>query len=308
MKVLATALATLLVSLGLSAHAAPAPPPPAVSYAQHDESTNELGVIGTDFGSTAPIVTLSGFQLVVSAFSNTEIIAAIPPAIEPGTYILRISRGGKNPALSEAFYVALGATGAAGPQGPPGPQGPQGVQGTQGTQGPQGANGMTGPAGPQGVPGPQGPQGITGPQGPQGPGLLARTLLRYNTGNSLAPTSAYALVRTLGSFTKQQAGTVVKLTWTSHGSVQGSFCDFQLRIDGTTDEGTTDLVGLTGAGRAVLWNTFGTPAMGYPFSVSAVYAGLGAGARNVEVYVRGFATMCNLNDGNFPELVIVEEM
>jgi hypothetical protein len=76
--------------------AAPTPPPPASSYAQPDSGAGQIVIVGTDFGTSAPVVTLSGFQLVVVSFTNTDVVAMLPALIDPGTYTLAVSRGGTN--------------------------------------------------------------------------------------------------------------------------------------------------------------------------------------------------------------------
>lgn len=303
MKLAAAAFASALLSYG-TATASPSPPP-AVSYAQPDQGANELAIVGTEFGTlTAPVVTLSGFQLTVIEFTNTAIVAALPPLIEPGTYLLRVSRGGKKDESSAPFSVAVGAIGPAGPQGVPGPPGPTGATGPQGPAGPAGA---VGPQGPQGVEGPQGLVGPEGERGPAGAGFVARTLLRFGNAAAISsPTTTYAPLLTIGVFEKLQAGSAVKLTWTGHGRLtNGSFCDFQLRIDGQGEGGNAPNAA---AGRAVMFTPGGAVTVGSALAVSAVFTDLPPGARQVEMFVRGVADACSVNPGNFPNVVIVEEM
>lgn len=109
-------------------------------------------------------VTLAGQQLVVESARADEIIAALPPIVAPGSYLLTVSRGTGVP-QNDSFDVTIGA---AGPAGPPGSTGP------------------TGPAGPQGMMGLQGPPGPTGPQGPAGPAtVLAFAGRSCTTGTSV---------------------------------------------------------------------------------------------------------------------------
>ena len=128
----------------------------------------------------------------------------------------------------------------------------------------------------------------------------------------MSPSPQYTLLRTVGTFTKLQTATVVKLSWTAHAAMTNGFlCDFQLRIDGRTDDGATTTSGIEGAGRAVFFiGASGggpQPAFG-PLAVTAVYDGVPAGPRPVQIYVRGNADACSTNDGNFPISLIVEEM
>jgi hypothetical protein len=109
---------------------------------------------------------------------------------------------------------------------------------------------------------------------------------------------AYEKLRDVGVFTKGSADTAIKLTWTGHVTTNGTFCDYQLRIDGVVDNPAT-----TGTGRAVSY------AADAPVGVTAVFGhGVAAGNRTVEIWLRGLAASCTLNFGNFPMTVVVEEM
>jgi IPT/TIG domain-containing protein len=81
---------------------------------------------GHAFGDGEPVVTLNGTPLTVVTASASEIVATLPPGLDPGTYLLTVSRG---PATTQfdGFNLTLGAVG---PQGPAGPTGPPGAPGT----------------------------------------------------------------------------------------------------------------------------------------------------------------------------------
>lgn len=148
-----------------------------IRKAQVDVSANRMTITGVNFGSSVPTVKLEGVKLTLVSHSPTQIVANLPSNIQPGTYLLTVSRGNGNP-KNDAFDVTIGATGAQGPAGAPGPQGPVGPAGTQGPQGVKGetgapgavgAQGAQGETGSQGTRGEAGPQGETGAQGPTGP-------------------------------------------------------------------------------------------------------------------------------------------
>ena len=113
---------------------------------------------------------------------------------------------------------------------------------------------------------------------------------------------SYELLRTVGNFNKAKASTRVLLTWNAHASTDGSFCEFQLRIDGRKDTGSTsnNYEG-DSAGSAVLWGADS------PVAVTARFPNLSSGSHSVEIWVRGGATSCSLNRGNFGQQVLVEE-
>ena len=165
-----------------------------------DVPNNTLFVDGQHFivGTSTPTVTIAGVPLPITSATATQLQIALPSGIEPGTYLLRVSRGSA-PSQNDVFSVAIGAigetgatgatgeTGATGAQGevgptgaqgetgptgltgPTGPQGETGATGAQGVQGNQGAQGEMGPTGPQGAQGDPGAQGVQGPTGAQGP-------------------------------------------------------------------------------------------------------------------------------------------
>jgi len=133
-----------------------------------------------------------------------------------------------------------------------------------------------------------------------------RRRIEYSDGassNTLGPT--YHRIRDIGSFSKVAATSTLLLTWNTHVDVlgePGTFCDFQLRVDGRPD---TDQDG--GGGRAVVYVPPNTSGGSAPVTVAALFARPGAGNHSLGVFVRGTARECMENYGNFPRAVIVEE-
>lgn len=127
---------------------------PVIVSAQANFVSNTLTIVGNNFGTAMPTVTLDATKLTVTSNTNTQIVANLPAGIMPGSYHLTVAKAEQHHDDEDKDDVArLDVTlGAVGPQGP---QGPQGIQG---------------PQGPQGVPGPVGPQG---PQGPSGVAAFA---------------------------------------------------------------------------------------------------------------------------------------
>ena len=115
-----------------------------------------------------------------------------------------------------------------------------------------------------------------------------------NTDQSI--TFDYEPLRSVGNFTKTSASSTVKLTWSGHISRGGTtgFCDFQLRIDNAQPPSL--------AASAVL---YGAEA---PIPSIAYFPNLGQGPHTVSIWVRGNATNCIQNLGNFNEEVWVEEI
>lgn len=98
---------------------------------------------GRNSGDKRRVVRLGDRLLEVSSWSGQEIIAALPSAIEPGSYLLVVVRG-RGLGEWSAADVAIATGGSPGPAGPPGPPGVQGPQGPEGSQGPPGAGLETG--------------------------------------------------------------------------------------------------------------------------------------------------------------------
>lgn len=133
-----------------------------------------------------------------------------------------------------------------------------------------------------------------------------RRRIEYTDGSDTSNvTSAYALLRNLGSFSKVSPSSTVLLTWNTHVDAMGepgTFCDFQLRVDGKPD---TERDG--GGGRAVVYVPPGSTGGSSPVTVAALFGRLGGGSHTASVWVRGTARECLENYGNFPRSIIVEE-
>jgi hypothetical protein len=136
-------------------------------------SPHQLVIKGTGFGTSRPVVAISGFPALVLSYTNTVVTVQIPAVVDavPGTYVLTLDSGpGRDEDKAATLDITLGAVvadsgGATGPQGVQGPVGATGAQGLTGLNGATGAKGSTGPAG---VTGPQGLPGVPGLQGPAG--------------------------------------------------------------------------------------------------------------------------------------------
>ncbi len=111
-----------------------------------DAVAGQLTIRGLNLCERSPRVYLTGKELAVLSHGSTEILAALPPGIAPGSYLLGVACGrGEKP--RDVFSVTIGAVG---PQGLPGPQGIQGQPGSMGLPGPEGRQGDVGPQGPMG--------------------------------------------------------------------------------------------------------------------------------------------------------------
>lgn len=133
-----------------------------------------------------------------------------------------------------------------------------------------------------------------------------RRRIEYTDGSDTSSvTATYVLLRNLGSFSKASPTSTVLLTWNTHVDAMGepgTFCDFQLRVDGKPD---TDRDG--GGGRAVVYVPPGSTGGSSPVTVATLFTRAGAGNHTASVWVRGTARECMENYGNFPRSIIVEE-
>jgi hypothetical protein len=161
-----------LIGWASSAGAAPLPLPLITSITQ-DVSNERLFIYGQNL-SLGTInntsLKLGEFTLTLESVAPTVVVALLPQAVAPGTYLLVYRRG----TLLTDVAVFTATVGAVGPAGPAGPAGERGV------------NGLPGPMGPQG---PQGPAGATGPQGPPGEVTAAQLALVNARLDALAATA-----------------------------------------------------------------------------------------------------------------------
>ena len=130
------------------------------------------------------------------------------------------------------------------------------------------------------------------------------TRLQYTGTSSVdfVDEGVYEQIETIGTFTKVYADTDVLLQWRADGTVSGAWCEFQLRVDGAKDTGSTSTsFEATSGGSAVLRATF------MPISVPALFPGLSAGDHEVTVWVRGAAVGCGLNANDFGQDLLVTE-
>ena len=179
LRAVAFALSTATISLTTSLPAHAVTRQVAIIEARVEDGV--LRIVGANFGSGAPKVTLGSLRLNVISNNGTRVEALVPATVAPGSYLLTLDAGDGHGNLSgngnqgnadyDEFWVTLGSSGAPGRDGAPGPQGavgatgpqgPIGLTGLAGRDGAPGIAGPAGPAGPQGVPGPAGPSGAAG--------------------------------------------------------------------------------------------------------------------------------------------------
>jgi uncharacterized protein YkwD len=120
-----------------------------VLEAQADLQAGLLIVRGQNFlwhGDEAVAASLARVPLYLLNVIETQLVAQLPLDLQPGTYVLEVSRG---PAAVQRDTLALtiGVVGPQGAEGPPGDPGPVGPRGEPGSPGPAGAQGPPGPAG-----------------------------------------------------------------------------------------------------------------------------------------------------------------
>jgi hypothetical protein len=133
-----------------------------------------------------------------------------------------------------------------------------------------------------------------------------RRRIEYSDGSDTTQVAArYRQLRALGSFSKSAADSTVVLTWNTHVDAlgePGTFCDFQIRVDGKPDVERDG-----GGGRAVVYVPPGSTGGSSPVTVATLFPRVGAGNHTVSVWVRGTARECLENYGNFPRVILVEE-
>ncbi len=107
-----------------------------------------ITITGEHFDFGGPLeVTLGDFPNpldLIGTPSATEITAELPEGIDPGDYLLTVSRG-TGQSQNDEYDLTIGAVGSQGPEGPAGPAGADGADGAPGPQGPEGPQGPAGP-------------------------------------------------------------------------------------------------------------------------------------------------------------------
>jgi len=149
-------------------------------------------------------------------------------------------------------------------------------------------------------------QGQPGPAG--APAVVNRTVLHYsNAADETGQPGEYVLLRTIGTFTKQQASTVLRVTLLEHDAAVNGICNFQLRVDGLDDRGNVNSDQSSGATVVVV----GTDNV-LPHIESATFVDtfdeVGAGSHQLQMYVRGNGNPCSSNPGGHGVDAVVEEM
>ena len=105
----------------------------------------------------------------------------------------------------------------------------------------------------------------------------------------------------MGSFTKLRAESTLRVQWQAHATQGSGFCNYQIRIDGKNSNGDAGVATSTLGGETVVY------APEAPMDATVLFGGITAGSHAVQIYVRGSAPACTLNQGNFSQMVLVEE-
>jgi hypothetical protein len=133
-----------------------------------DDATHRITIHGENFlgpRRRLPSVFL-GRKLLenLSPATNNTVVVQIPPALEPGAYLLIVTNGSEHGDY-DSFDVAIGMGGggvsAAGLKGDKGDKGDPGVPGPKGDKGDKGDPGVPGPPGLAGTAGPTGQNAVT---------------------------------------------------------------------------------------------------------------------------------------------------
>jgi len=119
-------------------------------------------------------------------------------------------------------------------------------------------------------------------------------------------TTSWEKTTDLGVFTKAQTSTDIVLGVDGHSdqvATTSQFCHWQIRVDGLTDVGAASTVySGTDSGNVVAYGAGGA------WFAQALFPSLSAGVHTVELWLRGSATSCTNNKGNFTHNVIVTEV
>jgi hypothetical protein len=167
------------------------------------------------------------------------------------------------------------------------------------------------PAGPRGLKGDPGAPGTPGAPGAPGANALVKlTTLAPNFAGSTTNTSTYQRVATIGTFTKLQAASTIRLVWNGEIEFSGTgttYCKLELRID---DKDATGASGastpLNAPGQALIH----APTTADTASVTVHFSGLAVGTHEVSLWIRNVnGSSCGTGGSNSPaQNVYVEEL
>jgi S-layer homology domain len=128
------------------------------------------------------------------------------------------------------------------------------------------------------------------------------TVMHYTGSNTDSTVNdSWEKMRDLGSFTKATASSDMLIAATGNGLVNGVFCQWQLRVDGVTDAGNSGTIYSPADGASAVQYATGS------YFTQGWFEGLAAGSHTVELWIRGSATACENNDGNFGHDVFATE-
>ena len=134
-----------------------------------------------------------------------------------------------------------------------------------------------------------------------GPEISHFLYMTTHTDNSV--TGDHEQIRDLVEISKRGEDTDLIITVSGHGDVVGSYCHWSLRMDGATSEGNTGTAGYisTGGANAVQFESGS-------YFIQGVFTELGAGDHTLELWLRGNATECTNNPGNFGHSIVAMEV
>lgn|GEM_PF-1743188 len=85
----------------------PGSAPPVIAKVVMNANENAIVITGWNFGGTPPTVRLGEHVLDVKTFSDSQVVAGLPPHMEAATYRLTLTSSGKSRFTSDAFSAAL---------------------------------------------------------------------------------------------------------------------------------------------------------------------------------------------------------
>jgi hypothetical protein len=107
---------------------------PEITWATADYTNQLCYVDGSNFGTKQGAVTVGAAKLTVKSWTPTEIVAALPSGVVPGSYLISVTTTGKGgQKITANFDAAFGTEGAQGATGPTGAIGATGPTGTTGS-------------------------------------------------------------------------------------------------------------------------------------------------------------------------------
>jgi hypothetical protein len=125
-----------------------------------------------------------------------------------------------------------------------------------------------------------------GPKGdPGSSGMVELARLHFSDVTAFSATQTFQLAKTVGTATKTRSSTTLRVTWEGSGAVPNGSCEYQIRVDGLKDNGSSSALPEDDSGGVALVTGGGSQSI----HAMTLFEGLGAGPHTVSIWARALS-------------------